>query len=88
MDHSLRKTLKGKAHPLNPVILMGGKGLTPALIAETDIALSTHELIKVKLVGANKTENIKTAEALCQATNAECVQMIGHIATIYRENVE
>ena len=40
--------LKGVAHSLKPVILLGSNGLTEAVIAETDYALNHHELIKIK----------------------------------------
>ncbi len=88
MDSTLKKTLKAKAHHLNPVILMGNKGLTDAVIAETDLALTSHELIKVKLVSADKAERLDRVQHLCETTHATLVQLIGHIAVIYRKNPE
>ena len=49
MDTSRKKSLKAQAHHLKPVVLLGAKGLTEAVIAETDVALLSHELIKVKI---------------------------------------
>jgi RNA-binding protein len=86
MNNTLKKALKAQAHPLNPVILMGGKGLTENVIAATDEALTTHELIKVKLMGEQKTDRAAIAQDLCSATKANLVQIVGHIATIYRKN--
>lgn len=86
MNNTLKKALKAQAHPLNPVILMGGKGLTENVIAATDEALTTHELIKIKLMGEQKTDRAAIAQDLCSATKANLVQIVGHIATIYRKN--
>lgn len=85
MDTSFRKSLKAQAHHLKPVILLGAKGLTKAVIAETDIALNAHELIKVKINGAEKEDRIEMTDMLCQQLEAELVQMIGHTAIIYRK---
>lgn len=54
MDTTFRQSLKAKAHHLKPVILLGAKGLTPAVVEETNVALTAHELIKVKLSGVEK----------------------------------
>lgn len=86
MNNTLKKTLKAQAHNLHPFILMGSKGLTPNLIAETDSALTIHELIKVKLMGEDKSERKAIADQLCTDTQAELVQIVGHIATLYRKN--
>ena len=43
------KQLRGIGHRLNPIIMVGGNGLTPTLIEETARALTDHELIKVKI---------------------------------------
>ncbi|KTC64576.1 putative RNA-binding protein (plasmid) [Legionella adelaidensis] len=88
MDSSLKQALKAKAHHLKPVILLGSKGLTPAVLNETDIALNAHELIKVKLTGVEKEEQLQLAQEICTNLHAELVQLIGNIAVIYRENLE
>ena len=46
-----RKKLKARAHALNPIIHLGAKGLTEAVIAEIGRALDAHELIKVRAGG-------------------------------------
>ena len=88
MDTSIRQALKAKAHHLKPVVLMGAKGLTQAVIEETNIALLSHELIKVKINGAEKAERQMMATDLCQQLNADLVQMIGNTAIVYRKNLE
>ena len=86
MDTALKQTLKARAHHLKPIILLGSKGLTPAVVDETHIALLTHELIKVKLNGAEKNERQTIALELCQQLQAQLVQIIGLTAIIYRKN--
>ena len=44
-----RRYLKGLAHPLKPVVMIGNSGLTPAVLNEIEQALSHHELIKVRV---------------------------------------
>ncbi len=88
MDNILKKQLKSQAHHLSPVVLMGTKGLTEAIIAECDQALTTHELIKIKIVSADKQEKLGIATTLCQATHAELIQTIGHVAVLYRKKPE
>lgn len=83
-----KRELKQQAHHLRPVIIIGQHGLTPAVSAETEIALKTHELIKVKINGHEKTERIEITKGLCEATGAELLQSIGGMAIIYRANPE
>ena len=88
MDTSRRQSLKAQAHHLKPVILLGAKGLTEAVIAETHSVLQTHELIKIKINGAAKEDRLAMANELCQQLKAELVQMIGYTIIIYRKNEE
>lgn len=88
MKTSFRQELKAKAHHLKPVVLLGSKGLTPAVVEETDVALNAHELIKVKINGAEKEDRQLMATDLCQQLKAELVQLIGNTAVIYRKNEE
>lgn len=88
LNTSLKQALKARAHHLKPTVLLGAKGLTDAVIAEANIALTAHELIKVKISGAEKPSRNDMAQTLCQHLNASLVQMIGSIAVIYRKNEE
>lgn len=67
---------------------MGTKGLTEAVVAETNIALQAHELIKIKVNGAEKPERLAMIEELCVQLKADLVQMIGNTAVVYRKNEE
>jgi len=77
--------LKARAHHLNPVVMVGQKGLTNAVIAETRQALHAHELIKVRVLGDERDERLLIGEALCAATGAQLVQHIGKLLVLYRE---
>ena len=80
--------LRGLSHALNPVILMGQKGVTEGLLGELDLALAHHELVKVKLAGGDRDERAETLAALLDASKAELVQSIGHTASLFRRNAE
>ena len=85
MDSTIKKKLKAQAHSLKPVIIVGHAGLTDAVLAETELALNTHELIKVK-IRAGRDERALMTEKICTATGAVLIQTIGQIIVIYREN--
>ncbi|KTD22666.1 putative RNA-binding protein [Legionella lansingensis] len=88
MDATFRQSLKAKAHHLKPVVYVGAKGLTAAVVEETNAALLAHELVKVKISGVEKAERHLIANDLCAQVRAELVQAIGNIAIIYRKNEE
>ncbi|MDO4434113.1 MAG: ribosome assembly RNA-binding protein YhbY [Alysiella sp.] len=77
--------LKARAHHLNPVVMVGQKGLTDAVIQETDTALHAHELIKVRVLGDDREERTAICAALCAAVDAELVQHIGKLLVLYRK---
>lgn len=87
MKSTEKQELKAKAHHLKAVIWVGVKGLTPALVNETNIALETHELIKVKMNGLEKEEKPPFVTALCAEVNAELIQLVGNIAVLYRKKL-
>lgn len=85
MNSVEKKQLRASAHALNPVVMVGQAGLTEAVLAEVELALNSHELIKVK-IRAERDERKQISEKICAATGAELVQSIGQIAVIYRLN--
>jgi len=88
MTPAERKALKARAHKLNPIVTVGGKGLTDAVIAEIDFALKAHELIKVRAGAMDRDEREAAMSAICARTGAEGVQHIGKIFVIYRKKLE
>ena len=85
MNSADKKKLKSQAHALKPVIIIGQAGLTEGVIKETELALDTHELIKVK-IRAEREDRNQIRDRICAETGAELIQTIGQIAVIYREN--
>src|SRR2546423_15447224 len=83
---SRRSELRAQAHNLNPVVLIGDKGLTDEVIAEIDRALKAHELIKVRAAGGEREQRDAWMRAICERTAAEPVQQIGKVLVVYREN--
>lgn len=81
-----RRHLKGLAHPLKPVVLMGNAGLTDAVVAETQRALTDHELIKVRLPGLDREDRDAALQSLAQRTESTMVTRIGHVAVLYKAN--
>jgi RNA-binding protein len=79
-----RKEFKRLAHSLNPVVQLGAAGLTPAVLQEIDRALTHHELIKVRLTGADRTTREATAESIADALSCAAVQIIGRVLVLYR----
>jgi RNA-binding protein len=84
LSEKQRRHLKGLAHPLKPVILMGNSGLTDPVIAETQRALNDHELIKVRLPGQDRKERDAALALLAERTESTMVTRIGHVAVLYR----
>lgn len=87
VNPELKQNLKSKAHALKPVVLLGAKGLTTAVVEEIDVALQAHELIKIKLNGVERDERRLVAESICEQLSAELIQLIGAVIVIYKKNI-
>lgn len=82
------KHLKGIGHHLNPVVIIGGNGLTDTVIEEIARALNDHELIKVKIPVGSKDEREAVAEQIAEATGSTLINSIGRVVLLLRENPE
>ncbi|GAA6138678.1 ribosome assembly RNA-binding protein YhbY [Arenicella sp. 4NH20-0111] len=80
--------LRGVAHNLNPIVTIGGKGLTDAVMNEVELALNQHELVKIKLPSNSKSEKVALVAQITGQSNSEPVQLIGRVGVIYRANDE
>ncbi len=80
--------LRGQAHDLKALLQIGGKGVTPAFIAELDGVLEHHELVKVKVSGEGREARDAMIAQLADQTGAALVQRIGHTAVLYRPSRE
>jgi RNA-binding protein len=76
--------LRGKAHPLRPVVMLGNKGLTDNVVAESAQALRDHELIKVRVRAADRAQRDALLAQLVARTESTLVVRIGHVAVLYR----
>ncbi|MCB1747178.1 MAG: YhbY family RNA-binding protein [Gammaproteobacteria bacterium] len=81
-----KRKLKQSAHHLKPVVLVGQHGLTAAVMAEIDRALTDHELIKVHFRGMERDERGQEIARAAAALAADVVSTIGGMAVLYREN--
>jgi RNA-binding protein len=86
MTPSEKKQLRSKAHSLKPVVMIGQAGITDAVLAEIDLALEHHELIKVRISTSDRDSRKQHIVDICSHTGSECIQSIGQIAALYREN--
>ena len=76
--------LRKKCHHIKPIVSVGNAGLTENVMAEVELALSHHELVKMKLNG-DAGERKAMSEEIVAKTGAVLVQNIGHTASFYRE---
>ena len=83
-----KQYLKGIAHNLKPVVLLGQHGLTEGVLAEIDAALAHHELIKVKVAGEDRETKQLIAQAILRETRAVEVQMMGNMLSLFRQAEE
>ncbi|OED34411.1 RNA-binding protein [Chromatiales bacterium (ex Bugula neritina AB1)] len=80
--------LKTRCHALDPVVRIGQKGVTEALMSELEIALAHHELIKIKVGIGDRDERQAAIRQIAENSNANIIQQIGQIAVLFRRNHE
>lgn len=83
-----RKALKARAHKLEPVVLVGAKGLTDEVVKEIDGALKTHQLIKVRAAALDREQRQVALGEILQRANAELIQQVGKVFVLFRKNDE
>lgn len=84
---SERLALKGRAHALNPIVMIGNAGLTEPVLKEIASSLKIHELIKIKVM-AERPQREAIMTEICTQLNAAPVQHIGRILVVYQPNPE
>lgn len=82
-----RKNLEKLAHDLQPVVIVGGAGVTDGVISMVDKSLAAHELIKIKF-NEYKDEIRELTAELCDKTAATLVRIIGFTVILFREAEE
>jgi RNA-binding protein len=79
-----RREHRANAHHLDPVVMIGGDGLTPAVQKEVDGALNAHGLIKVRVFGDDRAAREQVYQTLCDELNAAPIQHIGKLLVLWR----
>jgi putative YhbY family RNA-binding protein len=80
-----RKEHRSQAHHLDPVVMVGNDGLTPAVTREVDAALNAHGLIKVRVFSDDRGLREQIFEALATQLDAAPIQHIGKLLVLWRE---
>ena len=88
LSNAQKRYLRGLAHALKPVLLVGAKGVTPAVLAELGEVLEQHELVKVKVAAEDREARDAAIEALVTGVDAALVGRIGHVAILYRRRLD
>lgn len=78
--------LKQQAHHLNPVVIVGQHGIAEPVLAEIELALSHHELLKIRVNAGDREERDAAIGVIQERTQALLVTRIGNVAVFYRAN--
>ncbi|MGE4368183.1 MAG: YhbY family RNA-binding protein [Burkholderiaceae bacterium] len=79
-----RSELRAAAHPLKPVVLIGEKGLSDAVLKEIEVHLNAHGLIKVRVAGDDRPARVALYDTLCETLSCAPVHHLGKTLIIYR----
>ena len=79
-----RKEKRSDAHHLDPVVLVGGDGLTPNVVKEVDLALKSHGLIKVRVFSDDRAAREGFLHILADQLDAAPIQHIGKLLVLWR----
>jgi RNA-binding protein len=84
LSNKQKQYLKGLAHSLKPVVLLGQNGLTEGVLAEIENALGHHELIKIKVATDDRETKQLIIDTIVRETEALNITKIGHIVVLFR----
>lgn len=79
-----RKLHRADAHHLDPIVMVGGDGLTPAVKKEADAALKAHGLIKVRVFSDDRAAREAMLVTLADELDAAPIQHIGKLLVLWR----
>lgn len=79
-----RLELKGRAHAIKPVVLIGNAGLSPAVLDEIERSLKSHDLLKIRVMNDDREAREVMLKEICETLKAGPVQHIGKMLVIYR----
>ncbi len=78
--------LRGLAHSLSSVVMIGNNGLTENVLKEIDLNLNAHELIKIQVAGDDRDARKTMYAEICVQSSAIAVHHIGKQLVIYRKS--
>ncbi|MEA3278719.1 MAG: ribosome assembly RNA-binding protein YhbY [Pseudomonadota bacterium] len=81
-----KRWLKKQVHHLKPVVTVGQAGLTEAVLAEIELALGAHELIKVKVNAGDRELRDAAVQTIAVRTGSDLINRIGNTAAFFRAN--
>ncbi|MGQ0752442.1 MAG: YhbY family RNA-binding protein [Betaproteobacteria bacterium] len=83
-----RRSLRARAHRLHPLVIIGEAGLTSQVLKEIDLALKSHELIKIRVLNEDQWQRGEWIGEICRTLDCAPVQHIGKIFVVYRPRPE
>lgn len=83
-----RKVHRAEAHHLDPIVMVGGDGLTPAVKKEADAALKAHGLIKIRVFSDDRLARDAMLQSLADELDAAPIQHIGKLLVLWRPKPE
>ena len=83
-----KRHLRALAHRLSPVVQIGQRGLTDAVVRQIDGALTDHELIKVRIGGESPADRDEVATQLAERTGCAVAGAVGRVLILYRAHPE
>ena len=84
LNNKQKKYLKGLAHPLNPVVMIGHNGISEAVLKEINTTLEAHELIKIKIRCDDQEQFKPLVDEITDKVRASLVQVLGHTVVLFR----
>ena len=79
-----RLELKGRAHALKPIVIIGNAGLTPAVLEEIERSLKSHDLLKIRVMNDDREAREAMLQEICEQLKAGPVQHIGKMLVVFR----
>ena len=83
-----RKEKRGDAHHLDPVVMIGADGLTPAVLKEAEVAIKSHGLIKVRVFSDDRAAREAMLLEMADKLDAAPIQHIGKLLVLWRPMAE
>lgn len=84
---SQKRHLRTLGHHLKPVVRIGQHGLSENVLNEVELALDSHELVKIKIAAERETRQ-QIAEQILARSGAESIHTIGQMLIVFRRNEE